>query len=60
MNEQQAIEAAQQAGVPPGSYITLQSDGQTMNPHGPDQHVDAWKVANVGGTYIAEKIHSNY
>jgi hypothetical protein len=59
MNEQDAIEAAKQAGVAPGSYITLQSDGQTMHPHGPDQHVDAWRVENVNGNYIAQKIHSN-
>jgi hypothetical protein len=58
MNEQQAIEAAKQAGVPEGSYITLQSDGQIVHPHGPDQHVDAWKVENVGGNYVATKIHS--
>jgi len=60
MNEQQAIEAAKQAGVAPGSYITVQSDGQTMNPHGSDDHVDAWKVENVNGEYIATKIHSTY
>jgi hypothetical protein len=60
LNEQQAIEAAKQAGVQPGSYITLQSDGQIMNPHDPDQHVDAWKVENVNGQYIATKIHSSY
>jgi hypothetical protein len=60
MNEQQAIEAAKQVGVPPGGYITLQSDGQIMNPHGPDQHVDAWQVENGNGTYIATKIHSSY
>lgn len=60
MNEQQAIEAAKQAGVPEGVYITLQSDGQIMNPHGSDEHVDAWKVENVNGTYVATKIHSTY
>jgi hypothetical protein len=60
MTEEDAIRAAQQAGVAPGDYITLQSDGQTMNPHGPDQHVDAWRVENVNGTYIATKIHSTY
>lgn len=60
MNEQQAIEAAKQAGVPEGSYITVQSDGQIMNPHGPDDHVDAWKVENINGNYIATKIHSTY
>ena len=60
MNEQQAIEAAKRAGVAPGDYITLQSDGQIMNPHGPDKHVDAWKVKNVNGTYVATKIHSTY
>jgi hypothetical protein len=59
LNEQQAIEAAKQVGVLERSYITLQSDGQIMHPHGPDQHVDAWKVENVGGTYMATKIHSN-
>lgn len=58
MNEQQAIEAAMQAGVPEGSYITVQSDGQIMHPHGSDHHVDAWKVENVGGNYIATKLHS--
>ncbi len=60
MNEQQAIEAAKQAGVAPGDYITLQSDGQTTHPHGDPEHVDAWKVTNNNGTYVAEKIHSNY
>jgi hypothetical protein len=59
MNEQQAIEAAKQIGVPEGGYITLQSDGQIMHPHGPDDHVDSWKVANSGGNYSAIKIHSN-
>lgn len=48
-----------QAGVAPGDYITLQSDGQTMNPHGPDEHVDAWKVENINGTYVATKIYSS-
>jgi hypothetical protein len=58
VNEQQAIEAAKQAGVAEGSYITLQSDGQIMHPHGPDDHVDAWRVENIGGNYVATKIHS--
>lgn len=60
MNEEQAIEAARQAGVSEGSYITLQSDGQIMNPHGADDHVDGWKVENINGNYIATKIHSTY
>lgn len=60
MNEQQAIEAAKQAGVTPGSYITLQSNGQIMNPHGSDAHVDAWKVKNINGSYVATKLHSTY
>jgi hypothetical protein len=60
VNEQQASEAAKQAGVSEGSYITLQSDGQIMNPHGHDSHVDAWKVENINGTYVATKLHSTY
>ena len=59
MNEEQAIEAARQAGVPEGSYITLQSDGQIMHPHAPDQHVDAWKVENIGATQVATKLRSS-
>lgn len=35
MNQQQAIEAAQQIGVAPGDYITMQSEGQINNPHLP-------------------------
>lgn len=31
-----------------------------MNPHGTDDHVDAWKVENINGTYVATKIHSSY
>jgi hypothetical protein len=64
MNRNQALEAAQQIGVAPGDYITLQNEGMT-NPHlhgrndtGPP-HVDAWKVDNVGGQLQASKIHSD-
>lgn len=65
MNERQAIEAAQQIGIAPGDHITLQNEGQIVNPHqhsrndhGP-AHVDAWHVENRNGTYSATKIHSD-
>ena len=64
VNKQQAIDAAQQLGVAPGDYITLQSEGQINNPHlhagqtAGEQHVDAWKVANNNGSYEATKFHS--
>jgi len=65
MNENQAIEAAQQIGVAPGDHITLQNEGQINKPHqhsrtdtGPE-HVDGWYVENNGGTYSARKIHSD-
>lgn len=63
MNQQQAIEAAQQIGVAPGDHIFLQSEGQINNPHlhkngvGP-LHVDGWRVDNIGGQLIPEKGHS--
>ncbi|MGE5281073.1 MAG: hypothetical protein ACM3N0_01895 [Chloroflexota bacterium] len=63
MNERQALEAARQAGVAPGDYITLQSEGQINNPHlhgggiGPE-HVDAWEVRNQGGELHARKFHN--
>jgi hypothetical protein len=63
VNEQQALEAARQAGVAPGDYITLQSEGQINHPHlhsggvGPE-HVDAWKVANQAGVLQAQKFHT--
>ena len=64
MNRDQAIEAAQQIGVAPGDYITLQNEGM-MNPHqhnktdtGP-AHVDGWRVENNGGNYEAQKFHSD-
>lgn len=64
MKEQDAINAAQQLGVSPGDYITMQSEGQTMpHQHGRNDlgpaHVDAWKVQNDGGTFSAQKIHSD-
>jgi hypothetical protein len=65
VNEQQAIQAAQQVGVAPGDHIFLQSEGQITHPHphhgqtsGPD-HVDGWYVQNNAGTYQAQKIHSD-
>ncbi|KJF18166.1 hypothetical protein [Acidithrix ferrooxidans] len=65
MNKDQAIQAAQQAGVRPGDYITLQNLGQIEHDHwhagrtsGPT-HVDGWKVANIGGDWQAAKIHSD-
>lgn len=58
MNEQQAIDAAKQVGVPPGDHIFVQTDGQIMHPHGPDQHVDGWRVENINGNYVATKVHS--
>jgi hypothetical protein len=63
MNSDQAIEAAKQIGLADGETITLQSDGQIMNPHfhsgqtSGETHVDAWIVTNRGGTYTAEKLH---
>jgi hypothetical protein len=65
VNEQQAIDAAQQVGVAPGDHITLQSEGQINNPHhhsgqtSGEQHVDGWLVENSGGAYQASKIHSD-
>lgn len=63
MNRDQAVQAAQQAGVPVGEYITLQNEGLINNPHlhagqTPPIHVDAWKVANVNGQLEAKKFHS--
>lgn len=58
MNKSQAFQAAQQAGVAPGDHIFLQSEGQINHPHGPDQHVDGWRVENVGGNLQAQKLHS--
>lgn len=45
MNREQAIEAAQQAGVPLGETITVQSDGQVLHPHdsGSGMHTDEWR-----------------
>lgn len=63
MNREQAIEAAQQAGVSPGDTITLQNDGQIMNPHdsGSGTHTDGWAVThNNDGTWEAEKLHTPY
>jgi hypothetical protein len=58
VNEQQAIDAARQVGVSPGDHIFVQTDGQITHPHGPDNHVDGWRVENVGGNFIATKVHS--
>ncbi len=58
MDEYDAKRYAEQIGVASGDHIFLQSDGQIMNPHPPNNHVDGWKVSNIGGTYVAEKIHS--
>jgi hypothetical protein len=58
MNKHQAIEAAQQIGVTPGDHVFLQSEGQITHPHGPDQHVDGWRVENVAGQLQAQKVHS--
>jgi hypothetical protein len=64
MNRNQALEAAQQIGVSPGDHITLQNE-RMMEPHlhrrddPSPPHVDAWHVANVGGTLQATKIHSD-
>jgi hypothetical protein len=63
MNEQQALEAARQIGVPNGSHITMQSEGQIMNPHlhsggTPPMHVDAWIVENQNGVLSAQKFHN--
>jgi hypothetical protein len=66
MNQQQAIEAAQQIGVAPGDHITLQNEGMINNPHlhanqaAGQQHVDAWRVENNGGNLAATKIHSDH
>lgn len=63
MNQRQALEAAQQAGVPKGDYITLQGKQQAEHPHlhsgqTPPMHVDAWKVSNNNGVLSAEKFHN--
>jgi hypothetical protein len=64
MNQQQALEAAQQIGVKPGETITMQSEGQIMHPHlhsgqlSGQPHVDGWAVTNNGGNLAALKIHS--
>jgi hypothetical protein len=58
MNREQAIQAAQHAGVAPGNYITLQPDlpryyaGRASG----EQH-DGWYVQNNAGVYQAFKIH---
>jgi hypothetical protein len=65
MNERQALEAAQQAGVAQGQHIFLQSEGQINHPHlhsgqtSGMPHVDGWRVENQGGQLHAQKIHSN-
>jgi hypothetical protein len=65
MNEQQAIEAARQIGVEPGDHITLQSEGQIMNPHlhkaqrSGEMHVDGWLIENDNGELKATKLHSD-
>ena len=65
MNEQQAIEAARQIGLAPGTHITLQSEGQILNPHlhkgqpTGEKHVDGWLVENADGQLKATKIHSD-
>lgn len=57
MNRQDAIRAAQQVGVAPGDYITLQDQQMINHPHlHPGQtsgqpHVDAWHAQNNGGQY---------
>jgi hypothetical protein len=58
MNEQQAIDAAKQVGVAVGDHIFVQTDGQITHPHGPNQHVDGWRVENINGSYVATKVHS--
>lgn len=66
VNKDQAIQAAQQAGVAPGDYITLQNIGQIEHDHfhagqsSGTKHVDGWKVANNEGNLQATKIHSDY
>lgn len=65
MNRQDAIRAAQQVGVAPGDYITLQGEHMINHPHlhagqtSGQPHVDAWHVQNNGGQYQATKFHSN-
>lgn len=65
MNREDAIRAAQQAGVAPGDYITLQGEQMINHPHlhpgqtTGEQHVDAWHVQNADGQYRATKFHSN-
>lgn len=65
MNEQQAIEAAQQAEVPLGESITVQNEGMIDNPHSSPstgyEHTDAWIVThNLDGSWTAEKEHAPY
>ena len=65
MREEDAIRAAQDFGVAEGDTVVVQSDGQVTHEHfhagetSGEKHVDAWAVKNEGGTYIAEKIHSD-
>jgi hypothetical protein len=65
VNNEQAIEAARQAGVAPGDHIFLQSEGQIDHPHfhsgqgTGERHVDGWRVENNGGIFSAQKIHSD-
>ncbi len=65
MNRKQAIEAARRIGVAPGDHITLQSEGQILNPHfhsgqhSGAKHVDGWLVENEDGVLRATKLHSD-
>jgi hypothetical protein len=65
MLEADAIRAAEDFGVSDGDTITVQSDGQVTHGHyhsgqtSGDEHVDAWEVTNSGGTYSANKVHSD-
>ncbi|QNA75391.1 hypothetical protein C8250_029000 [Streptomyces sp. So13.3] len=47
------------ADAEPGEEATVQSAGQIENPHGDDNHTDAWAgIKEADGSVTIEKLHT--